>query len=265
VEDRKVEDRLVLGCRENSILLASIIKYRGIPARARYGHATYLIPGFYVSHIISEVWDEDEKRWMLVDPGTGMIDFSRDKFDLSNEAWLKLQRKEIDPNIFGIPGKYAGMGSIVLKVVADLASVLGTEYTGYQYAPILDYAVKNDGQLTLTAQQIEIVNGISELMKSIDSDNLSKLREIYNNTPEIQITKTIEPDTKKLENNTKAKNTSIQKPDIEFVDIPSGTFLMGSPVTEQGRKDDEIEGEVTLNAFKMNRISYNLRAIRYIL
>ena len=189
VKDRKPEDRLVLGCREYAILLASVLKYRGIPTRTRYGHATYIIPGFHVSHVICEVWDEDEKCWMLVDPGTGMIDFSRDKFDLSNEAWLKLQRKEIDPNLFGIPGKYAGIGSIVSKVVADLASVLGTEYTGYQYAPILDYAFKNDGQLTLTGKQIEMLNGISELMKSIDADNLSKLQEIYNDTPQIQITK----------------------------------------------------------------------------
>ena len=71
VKDRKPEDRLVLGCRENAILLASILKYRGIPARVRYGHATYLIPGFHTSHVICEVWNENEKRWMLVDPSTG--------------------------------------------------------------------------------------------------------------------------------------------------------------------------------------------------
>ena len=34
-KDRKPEDRLILGCRENAIMLASILKYRGIPARVR--------------------------------------------------------------------------------------------------------------------------------------------------------------------------------------------------------------------------------------
>ena len=29
--------------------------------------------------------------------------------------------------------------------------------------------------------------------------------------------------------------------------------MMGSPVTEQGRKDDEIQHEVTLSAFKMSK------------
>ena len=35
VNDRKPEDRLVLICRYNSILLVSILKSRGIPARVR--------------------------------------------------------------------------------------------------------------------------------------------------------------------------------------------------------------------------------------
>ncbi len=197
--DRKPEDRLVLGCRHNAILLVSILKYRGIPARVRCGHATYLIPGFHTSHTLCEVWNENEMRWMLVDPSTNMVDFSKEKFDFSNDLWLKMQRKEIDPNLYGIPRRYSGLVSIVGKVCTDLASILGTEYTIYQYAPILDYAFKNDNQLT--AEHIETLNNISELMKSIDAENLAKLQEIYNNTPQIQITESFQFDSKNSENN----------------------------------------------------------------
>jgi formylglycine-generating enzyme required for sulfatase activity len=254
VNDRKPKDRLILGCRHNAILLASILKYRGIPARLRAGHATYLIPDFHTSHTICEVWNEKDKRWMLVDPSMDKVDFSRNEFDFSNDAWLKMQKKEIDPNSFGMPGQYPGVISIIAKVCTDLAFTLGNEYNIYQYAPILDYAFQNNNQLT--SKHIETLNRISELMKSIDADNLSKLQEIYNNTPQIQITKSFEPDLKKSEipeNNTKAKNSSKNKQDIEFVDIPGGTFMMGSPVTEQGRKDDEIQHKVTLSAFKMSK------------
>jgi formylglycine-generating enzyme len=253
VKDRKLQDRLVLGCHEYAILLASIIKYRGIPARVRCGHATYLIPEFHASHTICEVWNKDDKRWMLVDPGMNMVDFSRDKFDFSNDAWLKMQKKEIDPNIYGIPGQYSGLVSILAKVNIDLASILGNEYPIYQYAPILDYAFKNNN--LLTAEQIEILNRICELMKSLDAENLSKLQEIYNSTPQIQITKTLESDTIKTENNTVNKKISENKPTIEFVDIPGGIFIMGSPVTELGRKDDEIQHKVTLSAFRMSKYS----------
>ena len=251
MKNRKPEDRLVLGCRHNAILLTSILKYRGIPARVRIGHVTYLKPGIHLSHTICEVWNENDKRWMLVDPSTVMVDFSRDKFDFSNDLWLKMQNGEIDPIQYGFPSRYSGLVSIVGKICPDLASILGTEYPINQYAPILDYAFDDENQIP--AEHIETLNRISELMKSIDADNISKLQDIYNYNPDIQITKSFEPDTTNTENDTRISEPSINKPIIEFVDIPGGTFIMGSPNDEEGRKDDEIQHEVTLTSFKMSK------------
>ncbi len=90
-------------------------------------------------------------------------------------------------------------------------------------------------------------------MKSLDAENLSKLQEIYNNTPLIQITKSFEPNTEKPENNTGNIDSSKNKPVIEFVEIPAGTFIMRSPSLEMARKDDEIQHKVTLSAFKMSK------------
>jgi formylglycine-generating enzyme required for sulfatase activity len=152
------------------------------------------------------------------------------------------------------PPNTSGLVSIVGKISPDLLSILGTEFTIYQYAPILEYTLNNQNKLS--TEQIEILNKISELMQSLDADNLTKLRDIYNSTPEIQITKTFKGDLIKLENsedNAITKNTTINKPDIEFADLPGGTFMMGSPVTEQGRKEDEIQHKVTLSAFKMSK------------
>lgn len=188
--DRKIEDRLVLGCQQNAILLVSILKQRGIPARVRCGHVTYLIPDFHTSHTICEVWNKNENRWMLVDPSTDRVDFSPEKFDFSNEAWLQLQKGEIDYNQYGIPRRYSGFASIVAKVNTDLASILGTEYPINRFAPILEYTFERDDQLT--AEHIKTLNIISELMKSLDADNISELQEIYSSTPEIQITKSFE-------------------------------------------------------------------------
>jgi plasmid maintenance system antidote protein VapI len=203
MKERKIEDRLILGCRHNSILLASILKHRGIPARVRTGHVTYLRPGFHLSHTICEVWNESDQRWMLVDPSTAMVDFSREQFDFSNELWLNLQNGEIDSKQYGFPGRYSGLVSIVGKVSPDLASVLGTEYPINRYAPMLDYAFENDDQLT--AEQIETLNEISELMKSLNADNIAKLREIYDNTPDIQITKSFDMSSRSSQKKTRPK------------------------------------------------------------
>lgn len=249
--NRKPEDRLVFSCQNYALMLASMLKFKGIPARVRYGHATYLIPDFHASHVICEVWNKTEKRWILVDPNVNMIDFSRDKFDFSNEAWLQMQKGAIDPNTFGFPGKYSGEGSITAKISADLASILGTEYPLTMYSPIMEYYF--EGEKKLPQEQIKILDSISELMQSLNAENLSKLQRIYNNTPEIQVTKS--KDVKYLtdEDSNSKESPTVEKPVLEFVDIPAGTFLMGSPATEYGRKDDEVQHEVTVSAFKMSK------------
>lgn len=43
------------------------------------------------------------------------------------------------------------------------------------------------------------------------------------------------------------------KPDIEWVSVPAGTFLMGSPENEAGRASGETRHQVTLDAFRMSR------------
>jgi formylglycine-generating enzyme required for sulfatase activity len=46
---------------------------------------------------------------------------------------------------------------------------------------------------------------------------------------------------------------SAQNPHIKWVMVPVGTFMMGSPVTEAGREDDETQHQVTLNAFRISK------------
>ena len=49
------------------------------------------------------------------------------------------------------------------------------------------------------------------------------------------------------------KVASMSPVDIEWVQIPAGTFMMGSPLSEIGRFDGEIQHQVTLSAFKMSK------------
>lgn len=251
--NRKPENRLVLGCQNYALLLASILKYKGVPTRLRYGHASYLIPDFHASHVICEVWNENEKRWMLVDPNVNMIDFSKDKFDYSNEAWLQMQNGEIDTSVFGFPGKYSGEISIAGKISADLASILGIEYPLTMYPPMMEHYFNTEK--ALPKETIKTLKIICNLMKSLDAENLSKLQQIYNNTPEIQVSKTRDLSYLTEEDVFLKENQTLEKPEVEFVEIPGGTFIMGSPENEIGRKQDELQHEVTLSAFKMSKFT----------
>ena len=240
VLNRKPENRLGLICRDNAILLASILKHRGTPARVRYGFAPYLIPGFHVNHVICEVWNEKEKRWMLVDPSTDRIDFNREEFDFSNDVWLKMQKKEIDPNLYGVPGRYTGIIPISMVVCGDMSSVLGTEYPTFQYPPILDYVSQNNNQLS--SKQTETLNSISEAMKSLDFSGLMKLRVIYNDTPEIQFTRQFGSNTNKDENKDSSKNVSTNRNNV------------GAESTHGGKSETAIK-QVSKKAFNKGSIS----------
>jgi sulfatase modifying factor 1 len=48
-------------------------------------------------------------------------------------------------------------------------------------------------------------------------------------------------------------NTSTMINGVEFVNIPAGTFTMGSPSSEVDRSSDELPHQVTLSAFKMSK------------
>jgi len=249
VKDRKPENRLLISCRHNSILLASILKYRGIPVRVRYGFAPYIESGFHFSHVICEVWNKNDNRWMLVDPSFNMVDFSYDNFDFSNVVWLKMQDKKIDPKLYGL-GSNTGLGLITVALCLDLASILGNEYNYSQYSPILDTVFRKN---KLNTTQIKMLNSISELMSLINADNISQLQEIYTNNQQIQYIDSVISVNPYDMNNNKNIEPSLNKPLIEFVNIPSGKFIMGSSVDEEGRQNDEIQHEVTLSAFKMSK------------
>jgi formylglycine-generating enzyme required for sulfatase activity len=52
-----------------------------------------------------------------------------------------------------------------------------------------------------------------------------------------------------------SSDDAIQKPAIEWIDIPAGTFIMGSPEGESEDSWSETQHQVTLSAFKMSKFA----------
>lgn len=58
-------------------------------------------------------------------------------------------------------------------------------------------------------------------------------------------------------------STSAQtKPDIEWVDIPAGTFTMGSPLNESSRRQDEAQYQVKLSEFKISKYEITVKQFK---
>ncbi len=105
---RAYETRLVGCCRDFSLLACAILRHQGQAARLRYGFASYFVPGYWVDHVIVEVWGG--ARWQRFDPqvankrdwGFDMLDIPAEAFITGGRAWQLCRNEGADPDRFGL-------------------------------------------------------------------------------------------------------------------------------------------------------------------
>jgi hypothetical protein len=133
-EVRPLERKVVGNCRDFSLLLVSILRHQGVPARARCGFGAYFLPGQYVDHWVCEYWNAARDRWMLVDAQLDAfqcnamkipfdpLDVPRDQFIVGGRAWQMCRKEQADPESFGIFDMH-GLGFVRGNLVRDVASL----------------------------------------------------------------------------------------------------------------------------------------------
>lgn len=61
--NKDYNDRVIISCRGFTLLLVSVLRYKGIPARARAGFAPYILNnGINIDHWICEYWDDSKEQ-----------------------------------------------------------------------------------------------------------------------------------------------------------------------------------------------------------
>jgi hypothetical protein len=176
---RKVDERLVVACHHHGLLLASILRSKGIPVRIRAGFARYYEKqaGVRFGHVICEVWSEEEQRWMLVDPDRNIVDFSRKKFEFSQVAWHDLRENRAD-KVKYIAALSEGDLAILHILIQDLSCVVGEE-KAYWNEP--EFLCANIADLTeLNEDKLTLLDTIAFLLKTPDK-NLKTLQKLYKN------------------------------------------------------------------------------------
>ena len=134
IDSRPLDKKLVGNCRDFSLLLASMMRHQGIPSRARCGFGAYFLPEHFEDHWVTEYWDSDRRRWVLVDSQLDQfqissmdinfdpLDVPRDQFIVAGSAWRMCRNGKADPKDFGIFDMH-GNGFIRGNLVRDLASL----------------------------------------------------------------------------------------------------------------------------------------------
>jgi len=190
---RPPERRKVSICRDFAVLLVSMLRHRGIPARLRIGFAGYFRAKRprYWDHRIAEYWDEGLDRWVLVD---AMVDDLHRKtlgltidplnitdespFILAGDAWSRCRAGEADPDDFGDSPDDRGMPPIRYALLHDFDALNKVELVGFDaWHTLID---KPEDEVT--GAERGLLDEITELTVAVDS-RFDDLQALYRASP----------------------------------------------------------------------------------
>lgn len=191
---RPVDKRLAGRCHHFMLLLVSILRARGIPARARCGFGSYFNPPFFEDHWVCEYWNATESRWILVDAqfdnvwrkklkiDHNILDVPRDRFLVAGDAWLRCRKGEADPAKFGIEFvNLRGLWYIAGNLVRDVAALNKLELLPWDVwgaQPRTDEDLNDD--------QLAFFDQISALTREADT-SFDELRRLFEGDDRLRV------------------------------------------------------------------------------
>lgn len=123
-EARPREKQFIGDCRHAAVLLCSMLRHQGIPARIRHGFCQYISDDGkkFHHHVITEYWNG--QKWVLEDPDIMRHDIPYSEFIFGSKAWQAYRNGEIDTENFYLTGDLKGWWTIPLIMQRDIASLL---------------------------------------------------------------------------------------------------------------------------------------------
>ena len=131
---RPPAERVVGVCRHFTLLHVAMLRRQGTAARARCGFGAYFEKGKFIDHWVTEYWNEDQQRWVLVDAQLDQrqrelfaiafdpLDVPRDQFLVAGDAWQLCRGGKADAGAFGILDMH-GLWFIAGNVIRDVAAL----------------------------------------------------------------------------------------------------------------------------------------------
>ncbi len=180
VSDRPVENKLVVTCRYVAVLMAAILKSKGIPARCRSGFAPYCLPGISADHWINQYWNETEQRWVTLDADGffdhlefNQFDIPESQFDWAAQTWLSIREGKTDGRHFVYAGGIVGLEAAIRAIFYDFHSLMNNEIS-YKFQP--SYVANKFANLS--EADLREIDELARLM--LDPDNhFDRLRELW--------------------------------------------------------------------------------------
>lgn len=193
--EHPLNKRFAGNCRDFATLLCSMLRHQGIPARVRFGFATYFEPGFYTDHVICEYWNEAAQRWQLVDAQIDDVqrkkyrvtidttNVPRDQFIFAGKAWQMYRNGETDPERFGIfSSGPRGIPFIQSGLIRDLAALNKHELLCQDVWGLADV----EDERRLSDDDRSLLDQVAHLTVARSND-LSQLRMIFEHDSRLRV------------------------------------------------------------------------------
>ena len=207
---RDVDKRVLGNCRDYSVLLVSMLRHQGIPARVRSGVARYFYPeedGILEDHFICEFWNEKEYRWQRVDAQIDevqrkvlrltidMTDLPPNRFLDAGESYHELKSGRAKPEKTGI-FEFRGWPYVYYKLVSDLACVNSVEVLAWEVWGICERI----GTDRFSEEDGTLLEGIADLLASLRtrSDRFREVRGLFRKHPDLKMPAVYKPHYREL-------------------------------------------------------------------
>lgn len=186
-QKRTYEERVVGVCRDNALLMCSIMRHKNVPARVRVGFANYIIPSLYVDGMCLEVWNSIKNKWCAVDTRTNdtqiqklnlsidfdLMDLPESKYCGAAHAWYLCRNSVLKENRFGY-GIYRGLWTIRNRMLQDLAALNKDEVLLWDYWGLM--SGYNDNFRKISDKQLIQLDELSRVIRAYEnSENCQQL------------------------------------------------------------------------------------------
>ncbi len=195
---RPPEKRLCVNCRQFAVVTCSILRHKGIPARARAGYALYTWGrGKYENHWICEYWNEGKERWIQVDAQIDdkqkklmgidfdTLDIPAGKFVVAGEGWQRYRDGRVDVAAFGLGGRDGwnamGWAMVMPNVTCDIMALNRMELLPWDANP---YWSKN--KEGMTEEDMAVIDKAAALSVQVDT-RWPEMRDFYETHPLLRV------------------------------------------------------------------------------
>jgi hypothetical protein len=182
IKDRTIEKKIVVTCRYVAILIASILKTKGIPCRVRSGFGPYLVGGESWDHWINQYWDNNLGKWVTIDADGfyktlpfNQYDIPDTQFDWAGQTWLGIRNGSLDGKryVYADNQGTRGLKAAIRAIFYDLHSLMNNEIT-FNFQPQFIDGKYNQ----LSENNLIEIDQLAELLCDPDN-NFDKIKRVW--------------------------------------------------------------------------------------